>query len=687
MKFFDTDWSVVFRWLPVWDKLSFAARQHYLLAAPSHAQSVSADGYGADLSAGLASGLVEMVGSGRVKPTAASVPFRAVMAQLAKFPLFDQKPTAKFLEDYTRKHFTREESDRIQFAWNQPAWDSLAWPKAFLKSADAKVWERNFLTPFEMNGNTRPNWGWTPQPVVPPKKTWFPDAETVEAAKCLVGQAVETSRTIPLLSLPALLPERLRPVLETALKACLRYFLLYPALRPETLEAVIGVCPTLVYLASRPAAVPPAWAICDRLASPAFRMEDMIRVLMEAAAGDCRLNRTGYDRQFFKSVEDRFREDFVALPDWLVSRYDFASRLHIAGAWLIDLKFVQDTFQSRPKRLLLATPKGRKWLTQPPADRLHELLFAMTRDQPEGFDEDDESLSFGLEECQFAVKAPGDFDHRPWLESVWRQAAHPEVVGLNAFLDYHARVSNPLVNPVVPEPFRPHLAYRYGSSRSVLREENVEEYCRAILEQYFWARLVPLGCVETGVDAKGEVCFQLSPAGRYLFGLNPELAYGRPTAEAGLVVQPNFEIVFLAPNLNAEIDLAPFAERCGKNVGTLFRLTRRQIISAAARGIKAADVLGALAKHSQKPVPENVAEEIRTWFAGCRTLTLRRSMLIDAGDREVALRVRRLLGAECRALSETLLEWPKAQLDPKLRKKLAELGLFLESKTGKDTEL
>ena len=38
----------------------------------------------------LEAGLVEAVSTGRLKPTQASVPFRALMAQLAKFPLFDQ---------------------------------------------------------------------------------------------------------------------------------------------------------------------------------------------------------------------------------------------------------------------------------------------------------------------------------------------------------------------------------------------------------------------------------------------------------------------------------------------------------------------------------------------------------------------------------------------------------------------
>jgi hypothetical protein len=188
-----------------------------------------------------------------------------------------------------------------------------------------------------------------------------------------------------------------------------------------------------------------------------------------------------------------------------------------------------------------------------------------------------------------------------------------------------------------------------------------------------------LGCVEAGERDGGEVCFRLSGAGRFLFGLTGELVYGQPAAAAAVVVQPNFEIVLLHPNLNAEVEFAPFAERCGQGVGTLFRLTRRQAIRAASQGLTLESVLAALAKHASKPVPANVAAELRAWFGACRPLRMRRSVLIEAHDRETALRVQRLLGERSALLNDTLIEWRGAQLGPALRKKLSDQGLFLET--------
>jgi hypothetical protein len=675
MKFFDTDWVCVFRWLAVWERLSVPARRHYLLAAQSHAATVSAEGYGSEKELVLEAGLVEAVSTGRLKPTQASVPFRALMAQLAKFPLFDQKPTRQLLDQYAVKHYLREENDHIRSSRGGPAWDSQAWPQSFLDQPNLKAWEKNYLTYFEREGENRPSWVSFREPARQPKVTWLPDGETAEAAKCLVRHVMNAVQPVPLVSLPEALPEHLRSSIQPALTACLRFMLLYPALRQESLQAVIGLCPTVVHLLSRPAAVPPPAEQCKDLVSPAFLLEDMTSVLAEAATGECRLNRGSYRQEFFKVIADKLREDFVALPSWMQARHEFPSRLANATSCLTALKLAEDK-SSQSKRLLVATAKGRKWLAQPPADRLRELLFEIKRRDPGEFRGYSDPLSYMPADFRFEGAGGGDFDHHAWLGSIWRQTPDEGCMTLTAFLDYHARLSHPLVNPAVPDSGRPRSTSRFGGWGRPFRAETIEEVCREVLETFFWQRLVPLGCVETTAREDGQIWFRLSSAGKYLFGQTAELAYGEPSADAAIVIQPNFDIVFLHPNLNAEVELSPLAERAGRHVGTLFRLTRRKAILAAAQGTTAEAMLATLAKHSSKPVPANVAEEIRSWFAVCRPLVTRRSFLIEAGDRETALRVQRLLGSRCVVLKDTLLEWRGTGLDPKLRRKLIEQGLF-----------
>jgi hypothetical protein len=679
MKFFDRDWNGIFPWLAVWEKLSIPARRHYL-AAQSHAATVSAEGYGADAGFVTESGMVESVSTGRLKPTPASVPFRALMAQLAKFPLFDQKPTRQLLEEYVRKHYVYEESSYIQSSWKGVSWDTRAWAQSFVEHSDVRAWEKSYLTRFELEGDTRSTWGWPREPSQPPKKTWFPDAETVEAAKLLVGHALEAARPVPLISLPERLPDRLRPLLDAAMRACTRFMLLYLALRQDSFQAVIGICPVAVYLLNRPAAVPPAFESAKDLVSPAFLMEDMTRLLVETATGECRLNRRGYGQRLFKVIEDKLREEFVPLPPWLQARHEFGSRLSNAMTCLTSLKLA-DKRSSKSHLLLAATAKGRKWLAQLAAGRLRDLLFEMRRPRKDRFINYNDPLSDMSDSIRFEETETGGFDHQAWLDSIWRQMPDGGCVALNAFLDYHARVSHPLANPAIPEAGRPRWVSHFGGGRTGLREETIEEICRKILENFFWSRLVPLGCVATTAREDGQVWFRFSSAGKHLFGQTAELAYGQPVADAAIVIQPNFEVVFLQPNLSAEVELSPFAERAGKQVGTLFRLTRRKAILAASLGITAEAMLAALQKHSSKPLPANVTEEIRSWFAACRPLAMRRSILIEAGDRETALRVQRLLGPGCVVLKDTLLEWRATAIDAKTRGKLTEQGIFLDAET------
>jgi hypothetical protein len=554
--------------LPGW-----AARRHYL-AAELHAASVSPEGYGGDVELVQEAGLVEAVSTGRLKPTPGSVPFRALMVQLAKFALFDQKPTSQLLEQYVRKHYVPEESNYIQSSWKGVMWDTRAWAQSFVERADTRAWEASYLTRFELEGDTRSAWGWSRETSRAPKKTWFPDAETVQAAKQLVGLSLEAARPIPLISLPERLPERLRPFLDAAMRACTRFMLLYPALRQDSFQAVIGICPVAVYLLNRPAAAPPTVEAVKDLVSPAFLMEDMTRLLVTSATGECRLNRSGYGQRLFKVIEDKLREEFVPLPSWLQARHEFESRLSMAMRCINFLKLADDRDKQR-ERLLAATAKGRKWLAQPAPDRLRDLLFAMRRPHKDRFSDYDDPLGNISNSFSFEGTEAGEFDQLGWLDSIWRQASDDGCVALNAFLDYHARVSNPLVNPAIPKAGRPRWVTHYGGGQTGLREETIEETCRTYLENFFWSRLAPLGCVETTARDDGQVWFRLSSAGKHLIGQSAELAYGQPVADAAIVIQPNFEVVFLQPNLGAEVELSPFAERVGKQVGLLFRLTRR----------------------------------------------------------------------------------------------------------------
>jgi hypothetical protein len=125
--------------------------------------------------------------------------------------------------------------------------------------------------------------------------------------------------------------------------------------------------------------------------------------------------------------------------------------------------------------------------------------------------------------------------------------------------------------------------------------------------------------VETGISADGRPGFRMTDAGRQLLGIPREglssvADAGRPQAEP-LVVQPNFEIVFLSPAPGVEAVLGRFCERIGRDVGVLFRISRQSLQRAEAAGFDAEEVIGLLTRSSRSPLPSNVVHEIRGWMA------------------------------------------------------------------------
>lgn len=672
MKFFDADWNEVFAFLPTWDKLSARARQHYLLAVPSHAQSISASGYGDELTFVLASGLVENASPNRVKPTARSVPFRRIMAQLAKFPLFDRQPPDTAMKEYLKKHLSGEEESSL-YPYNATvAPDSQKWIESFLNAESAARWEK----PYRMNLYERSSdaWSWriiepgSGKPVV-----YFTNGPIGVAAQHLVRQALNSPHPLSLTGLGETLPEDLRPHRAAAFKACVRYRLLYPALIQPDLEAVFWIHPQVGYYLHRPKPIPPEPREVASLFSRAFLMDDMVQLLAMAAIGECQLKQEGSAMNLFSKVEAKLLSEMPALPDWLSARFPAPDRLRWAYDLLGLLEMAEPKRQADGKHLQ-ATPHGQQWLKLSARERLRDLILHLRKHRSPA-EEWEDGFAFVPSAAGFyrEDQSPADVSHT--LEAVWRQTDNQPPVGLEDFVQYHSRVSHPLAAPASS---KAGLLVGRGDYLEPATEHNVEETWSKALGQFFWERLVPLGTVELGLDIEQKLCFRLNPTGRCLLGLADDFDYGHPTAPGGIVVQPNFEIVFLQPNLAAEIDLAALAERCGKTVGTIFRLTRKTIIQAAAKGMTADEARQLLTMHSAKDLPANVAEEVRAWFAACRRLPVRHALLIEAGDRETALRIRKLLGSDCTVVKDTLLEWRVDHIDSKVRKELNGEGLFLD---------
>ena len=240
----------------------------------------------------------------------------------------------------------------------------------------------------------------------------------------------------------------------------------------------------------------------------------------------------------------------------------------------------------------------------------------------------------------------------------------------DAFLAWRSQEHNPLL--------KISSTANRGYSSRVMTIETMEARWAKNLNEFLRLRLVPLGGARLGMS-KGGICFTLTPAGRYLLGLAEDFDYGQGHDVQGqLIVQPNFDIVFLSPSPLAEAALARFAERKGRGVGALFAITKKSILSAAGSGMTASAVLETLEQLSAKPVPANVAREIAGWFDQCRRITVRSAVLIGCPDADTAARVVAASGKRAVVLTDTVVELADVGAKNELLRKLHGLGIFSE---------
>ncbi|HLL48837.1 MAG TPA: helicase-associated domain-containing protein, partial [Longimicrobiaceae bacterium] len=245
---------------------------------------------------------------------------------------------------------------------------------------------------------------------------------------------------------------------------------------------------------------------------------------------------------------------------------------------------------------------------------------------------------------------------------------------LGAFLEHRARVENPFLRLLAQNPG----ALRSGWGRPTTRGE-WERLWSDVLGAMISLRLAPLGGIRLGRTEDEMPAFALTPVGRYLLGVEERLEYEAGGEPAGVIVQPNFEVVFLGPAPGVEARIARFAERTGKGPGTMFRVTRRSVLAAAEAGFTADRVLETLAAASKHDLPGNVARQVRDWFGATRRVRLRPAVLVECPDAETAARVQSAGGKGVRAVTGTVLELTDTERAARsaLLKKLREAGVFV----------
>jgi hypothetical protein len=663
MQILEIDWQQFLEDLPAFQRLPREARLLFLERV-RQGQPVTNAELGEHGEALLGSGFLV----GGVKGKNAWVPpryraFCRVMRSLHRRRIFDA-PSRQAFHQYLAEHFTSRERGafcRLPGGF-YGEWDlysrvtTVEWVRSFLAAKDGS-WEKTYL---DDSGQQK-----------------FLLTGVLGAAQQLVGKLLSPLSPVPLVELRGLCSEVGPDLLPASLVAAMRYLLVFPSLRGDNLEPVLGLWPRITERLFRGASKRPRPTTPHQVLHTPFLMDDVATILAVCAAEPLRIRRN--DSGIFARTENEIAEAIGKLPDWAEKGAQAAQSGRVSQALALSKsnRFLERKGEAGQDLHLEITALGRQWLGQPAKQRLRalvdRLLDTSGRDSEEFYYYDD---SFPLLPYSFGIPPAGrDADMRSSVLACFSEVDADTFVSLQEFLAYHRERNNPLLSPGRKQHYGMVLAGgRYVSTRD---PEELEAAWSNLLAAFLRLRLLPLGAAKLGLQDEGALSFALTEVGRYLVGAQKD--FDLEQSSARVVVQPNFDVVFLAPAPRAESEIGRFAERTGRHIGTLFRITRRSILAAAAAGLAPDDVLGTLRQCCSTELPPNVEREISGWCAQCRRASLRRTMLIDCQDAETAVRVLGVVGPKATRLSETIIELLDSKAHTALARKLREVGVFIHS--------
>ena len=706
MKLYDLDWSLFVRQMRVWDRLALTTRNAFHNLKPN--MGVDKSKFGDDLVLLRDAKFITLYTDGkRARLHKDFHPSSRAIRAMGRHEIAGSV-NSRTLHAYLRDNFTDVEVQAL--GCNRESYGygaeqslvsnamSIAWLEAFLAVNDAKTWERDRTPEYRSWGMKASSW-----------KPLLGKSGTLRAAQEMIRVFMASPTPLTFHELPERFPEVKLPLLGTIIMAGIRYLLLFPYMRHDDMMPMLTLWPGITRRLHRPKVAPPVAVTPDETFCGAYLMEDMLSVVVQSTAEPLRLR--GNDYQLFARSQKTLEAELMPLPDWAVKRAapDPSQRLKTAISFVRHLALVRVAGTSGKDLRLEPTEQANDWLALSAKERLKGILSSLRSAEPSNaktsvrpefnaasdlipgdeatlvYDIDDEDdyddfgdhpgLRFLPEQIASYGRRIDDDDLATAVAGAYASTPIGAFMPVTEFIDYHRDQVNPFMKIQSDGESRTYDS-RWGWRQPT--DEELEQAWGGILACFFEHRLLSLGGATLGLHGKERAaCFELTDVGRYLLGRVEDFDYGHDV-EAQVVVQPNFDIVFLAPSPLAEATISRFAERTGKGIGTLFRITKKSILTAAGGGMTAQAVLEALANLATKGMPANVEREIKGWFDQCRNIIIEPTILIRCPDAQTARRVISAGGRKVTALSGTVIELADRKMQSTLVRKLKDLGVFVD---------
>lgn len=665
MKYFALDWQQAFAFLEVLGKVTPATRLR--LARAELKAIFEAHAFGDDLRLLSEAGIVVAPYDGTL--TRIGDRFHEthkLLRALQRVPLLPM-PLEENLGRYILEHFDEDERFSLGRALHDSyghafgvlrRLTSAAHVRGLLEARNPATWEDDLLERMRILGRGS-------------KPTARLTVRSGADLALLVQHLVGGPGSLCVRELRGLFPELDRPRLALAVELGLRYGVLFAGL-DALHELRLFLWPSVHARLRQGRPARPSVTPLNEGYAHAFALDDLQHLLVSAGDG-LRMKSSGF--QLFAAAEREFVRGLTPLPEWLHTTklrvgHSLEQRVESVLEFATSAHFVQPREEGRATYLEVSD-EGWDWLALDPRARHAYFLaplraaLAQEEEEPDGFSE--RSFPVLLRTTQFVPSKHEGAVPRV-LREIFGGVGEGQAVPIGPWLVHHASASNPL----------PKLMDRRSRAFEDYTEEDLEDAFFHDLRGLLFGWLLPFGGARVGLSPTRELAFELTSIGRYLLGLAPDFELSHAREESMPVrVQPDFEVVFVSPSPMLEARIGRFAERRGKGVGVLFRITKDAVLSAARSGLTAGEVLTTLRESSATPLPTNVVHELEAWFARCRRVESEVVQLLRCPDPETAERVLAVGSRYLELVAPTLL----ALRDPSKRSELvracAKQGLFL----------
>jgi len=404
-----------------------------------------------------------------------------------------------------------------------------------------------------------------------------------------------------------------------------------------------------------------------------YLLEDMVVVLMRCMSDPPRLKADHVS--FLKKDEDKLAAKLISIPDHISAIFPLSGKDRLAEAvrFLFNLRLATKAGMSSKNMNLVISELGHKWLNSPTDKKLELIIVGLCEARAKGDLAYINTFKFASAPIPLMVKR-SVYNPDQDLVDAYSSLEPAAFYTLDEFLTHQVKQNNPLVN-VMKESGRASITI--GHDHFIRSDAELEVIWADYLKAFAVNRLFALGCISFGYTGGGAIAVSLSSAGQFMIGQCSEFSYAAGGSDKVAIVQPDFDIIFLAPSPAIESKFTPFAERIASGIGVLFKLTRKSVMHAASVEMGPDGVISILNEHSMQPIPENVEKEIRGWFGQCKYVEARETYLVKCPDNATLMRVLEVAGTEVSVVSDVVLELRDVKRKLPFLKLLRENGIFL----------